>query len=98
MDTFVVLINIAVVIVTSFLATISVRIIRVTREKGIKKTVYKPVVIAGFVFIIGSLFIIVYEFLPMSIFEIMHHLSWLVALIIITYGSYDYMKMLEKAG
>lgn len=98
MSLFVIITDIASIIVALILAIISARIINITRVKGIRKTVYKPIVIAGLIFVIGCFFALIHEFFKEYIFEVMHHLSWLIALIIIAQGSYDYMKMLEKAG
>jgi hypothetical protein len=61
------------------------------------KTVFMPVLIAGFIFIVGSVLSIFHSLMIFEeIFEVLHHISWAIALTILTYGVYDYWRMLKR--
>jgi len=70
---------------------------RVLKATGIKRSIMKPVLICGHMFIVGCVLSVVHDFMHLPILEILHHLSWTLALTVLTYGIYMYMKILSTA-
>jgi len=92
--------NFVCVLVSILLTFFSLEALRVMQTKGVERTLWKPVMASSAFFLIGSFFSLFYELGEKSIetFEALHHVVWLVGLVILAYGVFTYLVMLKKIG
>ena len=92
--------NSVCVLVSLLLTFFSLQALRVMRAKGVERTLWKPVLASSAFFLIGSFFSLSYELGEKSIetFDALHHVVWLIGLVILVYGVFTYLAMLKKIG
>jgi len=88
--------------VAILLAFLSLFCRKALRERGIHRSLWTPVFVSSYLFLVGSLLAILYTFsvdlmTEMKTLEIMYHLAWLAGLGILAYGVYAYLRMIEKS-
>lgn len=83
--------------VALLLISFSLFTLRTIRARGVKKTLWMPVLVSSVFFLIGNISSVLEDFMTISDeLETLHHASWLVGLSILTYGIYTYLQMLRK--
>jgi len=94
---------IAIDVVCSFVAVLlvsfSLYTLRIMRAKGVRKSFWVPILVSSIFFLLGNISSILGNFVNATEeLEILHHLSWLVGLSVITYGVYVYLQMVKEAA
>jgi len=91
--------NIACILLSLLLAFFSLSTLIKFRVKKIRKSFWSPVLLSSIFFLIGSLMGIVSGITgETEIYEIFHHIVWFLGLGLLTYGVYDYYRMIKMAG
>jgi len=68
------------------------------RAKGVRRSLWVPILVSSIFFLLGSISSILEDYLNITEeMEMLHHLSWLIGLSILTYGVYIYFLMVKKA-
>jgi len=72
------------------------------QERGIHRSLWTPVFVSSYLFLVGSLLSLLYTFsvdlmTKIEILEIMHHVAWVAGLGILAYGVFAYLRMIEKS-
>ncbi|MBS7644208.1 hypothetical protein KEJ26_06520 [Candidatus Bathyarchaeota archaeon] len=102
---FIILLDMVCVIISLFLLYLCWSALRIIKAKKIERTIFMPLLIAGFLFFATSAFGMTFGTLHLTIFEevvdplifeVLHHISLAIALLIVTYGVYNYWRMLRK--
>jgi drug/metabolite transporter (DMT)-like permease len=88
--------------VAILLAFLSLFCRKALHERGIRKSFWTPVFVSSYLFLVGSLLALLYTFsvdlmAEIKMLETLYHIAWLVALGILTYGVYAYLRMIEKS-
>lgn len=88
------------VLVSLLLTFYSLHALRVMRAKGVERTLWKPVLASSLFFLLGSFLSLFYELGEPKIetLEALHHVVWLIGLVILAYGVFTYLAMLKKIG
>jgi len=90
--------NIVSVFISLLLVFFSLNTLIEFRVKKIRRSFWSPVLLSSIFLLIGSLMSIVGAATgETDIFEILHHISWLLGLSLLTYGVYDYYRMIRMA-
>jgi len=85
--------------VAVLLVSLSLYTLRTMRAKGVRKSLWIPILVSSLFFLLGNISSILENFLNITEeLEILHHSSWLVGLSVITYGVYIYLQMMKKAA
>jgi len=86
-------------LVAVLLVSFSLYTLRKMRAKGVRRSLWVPILISSIFFLLGNISSILENFVNATEeLEILHHLSWLVGLSVITYGVYVYLQMVKKAA
>jgi len=88
--------------VAILLAFLSLFCRKILRERGIHRSLWTPVFASSYLFLVASLLALLYTFsvdlmMEMKTLEILYHVTWLVGIGTLTYGVYDYLRMIEKS-
>jgi len=88
--------------VAILLAFLSLFCRRALRDRGIHRSFWTPVFVSSYLFLVGSLFALLYTFsvdlmMEIKMLEISFHVAWLAGLGILAYGVYTYLQMIEKS-
>jgi len=90
--------NIVSVFISLLLVFFSLNTLIEFRVKKIRRSFWSPVLLSSMFLLTGSLMSIVGAVTgETEIFEILHHISWLLGLSLLTYGVYDYYRMIRMA-
>jgi len=83
--------------VTLLLVIFSLYTLKTMRIKGVRKTLWMPVLVSSVFFLLGNISSILENFMDKTEeLETLHHASWLFGLGILAYGVYIYLQMLKK--
>jgi len=83
--------------VAILLVIFSLYSLKTLRIKGVRKTLWMPVLVASVFFLLGNISSVLENFMNITEeLEALHHVSWLVGLGILAYGIYTYLQMLKK--
>jgi len=90
--------NIACTFLSLLLAFFSLSTLIEFRVKKIRRSFWSPVLLSSVFLLIGSLIgIVSVTASETEIYEILHHISWFLGLSLLTYGVYDYYRMIKMA-
>jgi len=90
--------DIACTFLSLLLAFFSLSTIIELRVKKIRRSFWSPVLLSSIFLLIGSSIGIVSAITSETeIYEILHHISWFLGLSLLTYGVYDYYRMIKMA-
>jgi len=85
-------------LVAVMLASFSLYTLIAMRAKGVRRSLWVPILVSSIFFLLGSISSILEDYLNITEeMEMLHHLSWLIGLSILTYGVYIYFLMVKKA-
>lgn len=85
--------------VAFLLVSFSFHTLRTMRVKGVRKSFWVPILVSSIFFLLGNISSILENFINVTEeLEILHHLSWLVGLSVVTYSVYVYLQMVKKAA
>jgi len=91
-------IDVAGSVVAILLASFSLYTLSTMRAKGVRKSLWFPILVSSIFFLLGSISSILENFVNITEeLEMLHHISWLFGLGILTYGVYIYFQMMKKA-
>jgi len=90
--------DIMVTLVAFALAVLSLNALNIMRKQGIKKTLWKPVLLSGSLFVLMGILHSIYSILDLRFFMVLSHIITFIALTILTYGVYAYLKLVKKGG
>jgi len=85
-------------LVAVLLASLSLYTLGTMCARGIRKSLWVPILVANVFFMLGSISSILENFMTITEeLEILHHTSWLIGLGILTYSVYIYFRIVRKA-
>ena len=85
-------------LVAVLLVILSLYTLITMRAKGVRRSLWVPILVSSIFFLLGSISSILEDYLNITEeMEMLHHLSWLIGLSILTYGVYIYFQMVKKA-
>jgi len=90
--------DIMVTLVAFALAVFSLTALNIMRKHDVKKTLWRPVLLSGSLFIVMGILHSIYSLLDIRFFMVLSHVITFIALTILTYGVYVYVKLVKKGG
>jgi len=91
--------DVACSLIALFLLILSLYTLTAMRAKGIRRSLWVPILVSSIFFLLGSIFGILENLVNITEeLETLHHVSWLIGLGVLTYGVYTYFQMVRKAA
>jgi len=85
-------------LVAVMLASFSLYTLIAMRAKGVRRSLWVPILVSSIFFLLGNISSILESFMNVTEeLETLHHTSWLVGLSILTYGVYTYFRMVKAS-